>query len=140
MVTWRKFLYDATSRRELYRLPQVPTAVRLSRNWEDSSGQAPGHTLIEVEYCVTVCTLLGLLATNCREEFYPDLQAHTIHALFNIPVAADKQYAVNYNIGKYNAIIIDEASLVADDTFEMIHDTLEKQVHRPLVIIAGDEC
>ena len=140
MVTWRKFLYDATSRRELHRLPQVPTAVRLSWNWEDSSGQAPGHTLIEVEYCVTVCTLLGLLPTNSREEFYPDLQAHTIHALFNIPVAADKQYAVNYNIGKYDAIIIDEASMVADDTFEMINNTLEKQVHRPLVIIAGDEC
>ena len=47
---------------------------------------------------------------------------------------------VNYNIGKYDAIIIDEASMVADNTFEMINDTLEKQVHRPLVIIAGDEC
>ena len=47
---------------------------------------------------------------------------------------------VNYNIGKYDAIIIDEASMVADDTFDMIHDTSEKQLHRPLVIIAGDEC
>ena len=28
---------------------------------------------------------------------------------------------------------------MADDTFHKIHDTLEKQVHRPLVIIAGDE-
>ena len=98
------------------------------------------HTLIEEEYCVTVCAPLGLPATNYREEFYPDLQAHTIHALFNIPVAADQQYVVNYNIGKYDAIIIDEASMIADDTFDMTHDTLEKQVHRPLVIIARDEC
>ena len=30
--------------------------------------------------------------------------------------------------------------MVADNTFEMIHDTLKKQVHRPLIIIAGDEC
>lgn len=97
------------------------------------------HTLIEEEYCITVCTSLGLLATNYREEFYPDLQADTIHALFNISVAADQQYAVNYNIGKYDAIIIDETSMVADDTFDMIIDTLEKQVHRPLVIIVGDE-
>ena len=97
------------------------------------------HTLIEEEYSVTVCAPLGLLATNYREEFYPDLQADTIHVLFNIPVAADQQYVVNYNIGKYDAIIIDEASRVADDTFEMIHDTLEKQVYRPLVIITGDE-
>ena len=58
------------------------------------------HTLIEEEYCVTVCAPLGLLATNYREEFYPDLQADTIHVLFNIPVAADQQYVVNYNIGK----------------------------------------
>ena len=97
------------------------------------------HTLIE-EYSVTVCAFLGLLATNYREEFYPDLQADTIHTLFNIPLAADQQYAVNYAIGKYDAIIIDEASMVADDTFDMVHDTLEKQAHRPLVIIAGDEC
>ena len=98
------------------------------------------HTLIEEEYSITVCAPLGLLATNYREEFYPDLQADTIHALFNIPVAADQQYVVNYAIGKYEAIIIDQASMVANDTFDMIHDTLEKQVHRPLIIIAGDEC
>ena len=97
------------------------------------------HTLIEEEYSVTVCAPLGLLATNYREEFYPDLQADTIHMLFNIPVAADQQYVVNYKIGKYDAIIIDKASMDADNTFEMIHDTLEKQVYRPLVIIAGDE-
>lgn len=53
---------------------------------------------------------------------------------------ADQQYVVNYGIGKYDAIIIDEASMLADDTFNMIHDTLEKQAHRPVVIIAGDEC
>ena len=58
------------------------------------------HTLIEEEYSITVCAPLGLLATNYREEFYPDLQADTIHVLFNIPVAADQQYVVNYNIGK----------------------------------------
>ena len=98
------------------------------------------HTLIEEEYSVTVCTPLGLLATNYREEFYPDLEADTIHALFNIPVAAYQQYVVNYSIGKYDAIIIDEASMVGGDTFDMIHDTLKKQAHRPVVIIAGDEC
>ena len=97
------------------------------------------HTLIGEEYSATVCAPLGLLATNYREEFYPDLQADTIHVLFNIPVAADQQYVVNYNIGKYDAIIIDEASKVADDIFKMIHDILEKQVYHPLVIIAGDE-
>lgn len=97
-------------------------------------------TLIDEEFSVTVCAPLGLLATNYREEFSPHLQSDTIHALFNIPVAADQHYIVNYNIGKYDVLIIDEVSMVADDTFEMIHDTLEKQVHRPLVIIAGDEC
>lgn len=60
--------------------------------------------------------------------------------LFNIPELSDQQYVVNYTICKYDAIIIDEASIVADDTFEMVHDTVEKQVHQPLVIIAGDEC
>ena len=97
------------------------------------------HTLIEEEYSVAVCAPLGLLATNYRVEFYPDLQADTIHALFNIPIAADQEYVVNYNIGTYDAIIIDEASMVANNTFDMIHDTLEKQAHRPLIIIAGDE-
>ena len=98
------------------------------------------HILIQEEFTVTVCAPLGLLATNYREEFHPDLQADTIHALFNIPVTEDQQYTVNYNIGKYDVIIIDEASMVADDTFDMVHDSLEKQVHQPVVIIAGDEC
>ena len=61
------------------------------------------HTLIQEEFTVTVCAPLGLLATNYREEFHPDLQADTIHALFNIPVTEDQQYTVNYNIGKYDA-------------------------------------
>ena len=98
------------------------------------------HTLIEEEYSVTVCSPLNLLATNYWEEFYPDLEADTIHALFNIPVGAYQQYVVNYAIGKYDAIIIDEASMVGDDTFDMIDDTLKKQAHRPVVIIAGNEC
>ena len=42
------------------------------------------HMLIEEEYSVTVCAPLGLLATNYREEFYPDLQADTIHTHFSI--------------------------------------------------------
>ena len=99
------------------------------------------HTLIEEEYSVTVCVPLGLLDTNYREEFYPNLDADTIHALFNIPVAADQQYVVNYAIGKYDVIIIYEASMVADDTFDMIHDSLEKLVSRtqqpPLQTVNG---
>lgn len=98
------------------------------------------HTLIQEEFTVTVCAPLGLLATHYREEFDPHLEADTIHALFNIPVSEEQQYTVNYNLSKYDVIIIDEASMVADDTFNMVHDSLEKQVHRPLVIIAGNEC
>lgn len=29
--------------------------------------------------------------------------------------------------------------MVAEDTLALIHESLEKQVHRPVVIIAGDE-
>ena len=46
---------------------------------------------------------------------------------------------VNYQLGKYDAVTIDEASMVAEDTFALIHESLEKQVHRLVVIIAGDE-
>ena len=139
MVNCRHFLYQPTSRRELERLPQIQLLLGCPGTGKTQVVKRLIHTLIE-EYSVTVCAPLGLLATNYREEFYPDLQADTIHMLFNIPVAADQQYVVNYNIGKYDAIIIDKASMVADDTFDMIQDTLEKQVHRPLVIIASDEC
>ena len=41
MVTWRQLLYERTSRGKLHQLRQVLTPVRLSRNWEDSSGEAP---------------------------------------------------------------------------------------------------
>ena len=42
-------------------------------------------------------------------------------------------------MGKYDAVTIDEASMVAEDTFALTHESLEKQVHRLVVIIAGDE-
>ena len=98
------------------------------------------HTLIDQEFSVILCAPLGLLATNYREEFEPYLESDTIHAVFNVPVTNDQQYTVNYTIGNKDVVIIDEASMVADETFDMIHDTLEKQVYRPVVIIAGDEC
>lgn len=97
------------------------------------------HTLIEEEYSVTVCAPLGLLATHYRDEFYPHLEAHTVHALSKIPVSDDQQYFVNYRVGSYDCVVIDEASMIAENTFGMVNDTLEKQAHRPLVIIAGDE-
>ena len=110
MVTWRQLLYERTSRGKLHQLRQVLTPVRLLGTGKTQVVKRLIHTLIEEEYSVTVCAPLGLLATNYREEFYPDLQADTIHALFNIPIAADQQYVVNYNIGKYDAIIIDVGS------------------------------
>ena len=63
-----------------------------------------------------------------------------MHALFNIPVTHEQQYFVNYRVGSYDCVVIDEASMIAEDTFQMVNDTLEQQAHRPLVIIAGDEC
>ena len=134
-------------------VPAVTGSLQCSMDLQSSDGKAmllkyvtsyvaKCHDAVKTQqlYSVAVCAPLGLLATNYREEFHPDLEADTIHALFNIPIADDQQYVVNYNIGKYDAVIIDEASMIADHTFDMIHDTLEKQVHRPLVIIAGDEC
>ena len=32
-----------------------------------------------------------------------------------------------YNLSRYDVIIIDEASMVADDTFNMVHDSLENK-------------
>ena len=59
--------------------------------------------------------------------------------LFNIPVADDQEYFVNYRVGKYDCVLTDEVSMIAEDTFQMVHETLEKQAHRPLVIIAGEK-
>ena len=96
------------------------------------------HTLIEEEYSVSLRSP-GSSSHQLSGGILPWPRGWH-HPRFNIPVAADQQYVVNYAIGKSDAIIVDEASKVADDTFHMIHDMLEKQVHRPLVIIAGDKC
>ena len=122
-------------------LQEIPTSFRVPRDRKDPSSEAASaHIDRRRISCHSLSSHQLPGATNYREEFYPDLEVDTIHALFNIPVAADQQYVVNYAIGKYNAIIVAEASKVADDTFHMIHDRLEKQVHRPLAIIAGEEC
>ena len=122
-------------------LQEIPTSFRVPRDRKDPSSEAASaHIDRRRISCHSLSSHQLPGATNYREEFYPDLEVDTIHALFNIPVAADQQYVVNYAIGKYDAIIVDEASKVADDTFHIIHDRLEKQVHRPLAIIAGEEC
>lgn len=96
------------------------------------------HTLIQEEFQVALCATLALLATAYRKESSPDLQADTVLPCLTFPSPNSKSI-VNYQVGKYDAVTIDEASMVAEDTFALTHESLEKQVHCLVVIIAGDE-
>ena len=88
---------------------------------------------------VAFCAPLAILVTGYREEFGHELYADTVHAMFHLPVGEQQEHSVNYQLGDYDLLLLDEASMVSAHNFALLHQTLEKQVRRPLVILAGDD-
>lgn len=86
-----------------------------------------------------LCAPLAILVSAYRDQFPQELYADTLHAMFHIPVNADEPHMVNYRLGHYDLLLVEEASMISESNFDMLNSTLNKQVRRPLVIVAGDE-
>ena len=96
------------------------------------------HACLTDEKKVAVATPLAILATG-YSYIFPDSTCDTVHSFFRIPVAADQEHTINFGMGRFDVIIIDEASMIDPAMFELIAGTLNKLVKRPVIVIAGDE-
>lgn len=98
------------------------------------------HHALQQESQVLVAAPVALLAQGYRSIFGTDLEAETIHAAFHIPVNQDEMGDMNYNLNKFDMVVVDEASLVSRQTFETMAITFNRLNVRPVVVVTGDKC
>ena len=95
--------------------------------------------LVNTHCRVLVATPTALHANRYQVLFTNNVTCETIHAAFYVPVTTSQQHTVNYALSSYDAIVIDEASMINFSTFVYIAGTLNKLLVCPLVIVPGDE-
>ncbi len=93
--------------------------------------------IIEKELTCLVATPTGYLASSYRAIFDEDIDANTIHSSFCIPIDRSSPQ-VNWALGTYDLIIIDEISMVSLSHFNHIFSSLKQLATRPILLICGD--
>ena len=88
---------------------------------------------------VALCAPLAILLSAYREQFADELYADTLHGMFNIPIDPEEPHLVNYRLGHYDLLKVEEASMISERNFGLLNGSLNKQVRRPLVKVADDE-
>ena len=93
------------------------------------------------DYVVAVATPTGFLQSTYRAEFIEEkFFADTIHSMFYYPLDITKDSPrVNWNIGDFQLLIIDETSMVPNRIFQHIFSTLQPLHIRPVAIVCGDQ-
>ena len=97
------------------------------------------HTAIQQEQNVLLAAPVALLAQGYREIFGDDLHCETLHAAFNIPVNTCQKADVNFGLNRFDMLVVDEASLVSPESFQVVATTLNRLNCRPVVAIVGDK-
>ncbi len=94
---------------------------------------------IEEGYAILVTAPTGILAAKYQNIFSGDILTDTVHGAFCYPVNPDERASVNWDIGKYDIVIIDEVAMITKRIFDHIVRTIQQIPVRPVVILAGDE-
>ena len=97
------------------------------------------HTALQQECKVLLAAPVALLAQGYWAIFGSDLDCETLHAAFHIPVDAHQTADVNYALNRYGMVVVDEASLVSLESFNIVASTLNRRNCCPVVVIAGDK-
>ena len=95
---------------------------------------------LDKEYTVCCATPTGILTSSYRSQFVEEsFYCDTIHAMFKYPVAKEDRPAVNWELGKFDVLIIDELSMVPEKIFRHIASTFQQLHVRPVVLLCGDQ-
>jgi ATP-dependent exoDNAse (exonuclease V) alpha subunit len=46
--------------------------------------------------------------------------------------------SINWELSRYDVIVIDEISMISEDIFEHILSTFQRLIFRPVLVLAGD--
>lgn len=97
------------------------------------------HHALQQEYAVLLPAPVALLAQGYKAIFGQDLEAETLHAAFHIPVDPQQTGDVNFELNRFDMVVVDKTSLVSLQTFGIMASTLNRLNSRPAIVIAGDK-
>ena len=91
-------------------------------------------------YKVACATPTGFLQSTYRAEFIEDnFEANTIHSMFRYPVNSTERPQINWNVGQYDLLIVEELSMVPKKIFSHVANTLNQLHVRPVALLCGDQ-
>ena len=95
--------------------------------------------VLQSDYRVLCATPTGMLASNYTAAItHPQFVANTIHSSFRYPVDKNERPTVNWEIANFDLVVTDELSMVPQNIFAHIVDTIRQLHVRPVVILCGD--
>lgn len=94
--------------------------------------------LFENEKHISIAAPTGFLSSGFRGKTPSDVTCETVHSLFCIPVDNSIPPSLNWDLSRFDVIIIDELSMISEQNFNHILSTLDRLIFRPVVVLAGD--
>ena len=68
-----------------------------------------------------------------------DVTYETVHAAFHFPVDPSMSPSVNWELARFDVIVVDEISMIAENIFKHMLYTLDRLIIlRPVVVLSGD--
>ena len=93
---------------------------------------------LDDERQIMVATPTGFLATTYANVFGTDITTDTVHSAFKYPVARDQQAEVNWDLGHFDVLVLDEISMIPKRIADHIIQTVNQLPTRPVVVMCGD--
>ena len=132
---------------------EMPTPAATGLDWrkfvliKGKPGAGKSHALkvaikesLEDKYTVCCAMPTGILTSQYRSQFFEDnFCADTIHSLFKYPVSSLEKLQVNWDLARYDVLIVDELSMVPVKIFDHVRNSLNELHVRPVVILCGNE-
>ena len=98
------------------------------------------YEAIDQERDVLVATPTGFLASTSSAAFGDDVETETVHAAFKYPVSTNTSPEVNWELMRYDMIVLDEVSMVSKFIMQHLLSTVNQLSLRPLLVMCGDRC
>ena len=95
--------------------------------------------VLQSDYRVLCATPTGMLASNYTAAITHDqFVANTVHSSFRYPVDKNERPTINWEITNFDLVVVDELSMVPQNIFAHIVDTIRQLHVRPVLLLCGD--
>jgi hypothetical protein len=98
------------------------------------------HEAIEQDRDILVATPTGFLASTYSASFPQGIETDTVHAAFKYPVSPAVPAETNWDLMRYDVIVLDEVSMVSKSIMQHVVTTVNQLSLRPLLVMCGDKC